>query len=76
MLPQGVPIRQWVCSLPWRLRALCGDDSALCADVMKTFEKEVSRSLRHRAKKALCLDSVEQRHTGSVLFKQLGLGFR
>jgi hypothetical protein len=70
VLPEGVPVRQWVCSLPWRLRVLCGYDSALCADVMKAFEKEVSRSLRHRAKAALGLDSVAQAHTGSVLFIQ------
>jgi hypothetical protein len=66
----GVPVRQWVCSLPWRLRVLCGYDSALCADVMKAFEKEVSRSLRHRATEALGLRSVEEAHTGSVLFIQ------
>lgn len=49
---------------------LCGYDSALCADVMKAFEKEVSRSLQHRAKKSLGLGSVDQAHTGSVLFIQ------
>jgi Transposase zinc-binding domain len=42
VLPAAVPVRQWVCSLPWRLRVLCGYDSALCAVVMKAFEKEVS----------------------------------
>jgi hypothetical protein len=70
VLPEGVPLRQWVCSLPWRLRSLCGYDSALCVDVMKAFEKEVSRSLRHRAKSALGLDSVAQAYTGAVLFIQ------
>ena len=35
VLPDTVPVRQWVCSLPWRLRVLCGYDSALCADVMR-----------------------------------------
>ena len=70
VLPMGVPVRQWVCSLPWRQRVLCGYDSALCADVMKAFEKEVSRSLRHRATEALGLRSVEEAHTGSVLFIQ------
>jgi len=70
VLPTGVPVRQWVCSLPWRLRVLCGYDSALCADVMKAFEKEVSRSLCHRAKEQLGLGSVKQAHSGSVLFIQ------
>ena len=70
MLPDGVPVRQWVCWLPWRLRVLCGYDSALCADVVKAFDKEVSRSLQHRAKQAFGLGSVEHAHTGSVLFIQ------
>jgi hypothetical protein len=70
VLPDGVPVRQWVCSLPWRLRVLCGYDSALCADVVKAFDKEVSRSLQHRAKQAFGLGSVEHAHTGSVLFIQ------
>jgi hypothetical protein len=29
-----VPIRQWVCSLPWRLRYAMGYDRELCADVL------------------------------------------
>jgi hypothetical protein len=49
---------------------LCGYDSGLCADVMKAFEQEVSRSLRHRAKEMLGLGSVKEAHTGSVLFIQ------
>jgi hypothetical protein len=49
---------------------LCGYDSGLCADVMKSFEQEVSRSLRHRAKEQLGLGSVKEAHTGSVLFIQ------
>ena len=70
VLPAGVAVRQWVCSLPWWLRVLRGYDSALCADVVKAFEEEVSRALRHRAKRELGLASVLQAHTGSVLFLQ------
>ncbi len=32
-----VPIRQWVCSLPWGLRAIVGYDRELCALVVETF---------------------------------------
>lgn len=70
VLPDGVPLRQWVCSLPWRLRVLCGYDSALCSDVLGAFVEEVSRSYRHRAKRQLELASVQHAHTGSVLFIQ------
>ena len=41
-----VPTRQWVCSLPWRLRVLLGYDRRLCAEVMSAFTGAVSRSLR------------------------------
>ena len=30
----AVPIRQWVCSLPWPLRTPLGYDREFCADVM------------------------------------------
>ena len=39
-----VPVRQWVCSMPWRLRVLCGYDKRLCADVLEAFAVELSRS--------------------------------
>ncbi|PRQ06849.1 transposase zinc-binding domain-containing protein [Enhygromyxa salina] len=32
-----VPVRQWVCSLPWRLRYAMGYDRKLCADVLDAF---------------------------------------
>ncbi|MCC6214734.1 MAG: transposase [Polyangiaceae bacterium] len=70
VLPWGVPIRQWVCSLPWRLRVLCGYDRALCADVVRAFTEEVRRSLRRRAKDELGLASLADAHTGSVAFVQ------
>ncbi len=38
-----VPIRQWVCSLPWRLRYALGYDRRLCADVLGAF----TGALRH-----------------------------
>ena len=69
VLPE-VPLRQWVCTLPWRLRYLCGYDKALCRDVLNAFITEVMRSLRHRAKKAWGLQSVSQAHPGTVTFVQ------
>ena len=66
VLPE-VPVRQWVCSLPWRLRVLCGYDRKLCAEVLDAFMVELTRSLKHRAKRAL-------RHalTGAVSVIQRG----
>ncbi len=34
VLPR-VPIRHWICSLPWGLRALLGYDRKLCAEVVR-----------------------------------------
>ena len=54
-----VPVRQWVCSLPWQLRYAMGYDRALCADVLDAFIVSLRRSLRLRAKTQLGLRSVE-----------------
>jgi len=67
VLPE-VPLRQWVCTLPWRLRYLCGYDKALCRDVLNAFITEVMRALRHRAKRGWGLRSVSQAHPGAVTF--------
>ena len=45
----AVPIRQWVCSLPWPLRTPLGYDRELCADVMGGFavlHASLSKGLR------------------------------
>jgi len=65
-----VPVRQWVCSLPWRLRVLIGYDRALCSEVLSAFTGAVSRSLAHRAKAQLDLPSVQDAHVGAVTFIQ------
>jgi hypothetical protein len=62
----AVPIRHWICSLPWGLRALLGYDRELCAGVVSAFVGELSRSLKRRAKRELDLRSVEDAHTGAV----------
>jgi hypothetical protein len=69
VLPE-VALRQWVCSLPWRLRYLCGYDRALCAAIIGGFALEVMRSLRRRAKPHLGLASVAEAHPGAVTFVQ------
>ncbi len=61
-----VPIRQWVCSLPWGLRGLVGYDRALCALVVETFVRELLRSYRWRAKHLFGLSSVEEAFAGTV----------
>jgi len=71
VLPE-VPMRHWICSLPWRLRCAVGFDRHLCADVLGAFSAALDRSLRRRAKKALGLRSVEQAITGAVTFIQRG----
>lgn len=69
VLPR-VPIRHWICSLPWGLRALLGYDRKLCAEVVSAFMAEVDRSLRWRAKRELGIASVSLAHTGSVVAVQ------
>jgi len=69
VLPR-VPIRHWICSLPWGLRALLGYDRKLCAEVVSAFMAEVDRSLRWRAKRELGLGSMAVAHTGAVVAVQ------
>jgi len=63
-------VRQWVCSLPWRLRYAMGYDKRLCSDVLAAFMGAVRRSLRWRAKRELGLRSVEDAQVGAVTFIQ------
>jgi Transposase zinc-binding domain/Putative transposase len=65
-----VPIRQWVCSLPWQLRALLGYDRVLCGEVLRAWASELSRSYKRRAKRELGLRSVSDAQTGAVTFVQ------
>jgi hypothetical protein len=78
LLPE-VPLRQWMCSLPWELRMAVGYDGALCSAVVGpgvrgvpagTSVEEVQRSYRWRAKRLLGLRSVLLAHTGAVTFIQ------
>jgi hypothetical protein len=67
-----VPVRQWVCSLPWRLRVLLGYDRRLCADVLEAFVVELSRSYKRRAKASLSLQTVDDALAGAVSVIQRG----
>jgi hypothetical protein len=62
----AVPIRHWICSLPWGLRALLGYDRKLCSEVTSAFVGEMFRSLRRRAKRLLGLATVTDAHPGAV----------
>ena len=65
VLPE-VPVREWVCSLPWATRCMLAFDPALCAEVLAVFMGALSRSLRWRAKRTLGLRSVEDALVGAV----------
>jgi len=69
VLPE-VPIRQWVCSVPWKLRYLLGYDRELCAEVLGAFVSELRRSMRWRAKRELGLSSVDDALTGAITVVQ------
>jgi hypothetical protein len=69
VLPE-VPVRHWVCSFPWGVRAVLGYDQDLCRAAVSAFVRELSRSLKHRAKARLGLSSVDQALTGSVAVVQ------
>jgi hypothetical protein len=69
VLPK-VPVRQWVCSLPWQLRYAMGYDAGLCSAVLAAFLGALRRSLRRRAKQTCDLSSVEDAQFGAVTFIQ------
>ena len=69
VLPE-VPVRQWVCTLPWALRKHAGYKRALCTDIIEAFVASLTTELRQRAKRHLGLSSVSEAHTGLVTFVQ------
>lgn len=44
VLPE-VPVRQWVCSLPWSVRLALAYDRELCVEVLGGFAHALERSL-------------------------------
>lgn len=69
VLPE-VPVRHWVCTFPWGVRAVLGYDKELGREAASAFAKELSRSLKRRAKKQLGLRSVDEALTGLVVVVQ------
>ena len=65
VLPE-VPVRHWICSFRWGLRALLGYDKQICAQVLAAVIKELNRSLKCRAKELLGLSTIQQALTGAV----------
>ena len=57
-----VPVRQWVLSMPWRLRFLLASDPALTRAVRRSFLRAVFASYRARAER----DGVAAGRTGAV----------
>jgi len=70
VFPLNVPVRQWVVSLPMRLRYLLAYDADLCGRAVTLFVREVTRWYRWCAKVELGLDSVSEAKTGSVTVVQ------
>jgi len=72
-----VPVRQWVLSLPVRLRYHLAYNQELLNETIKIFIREIYRQYRFFAKYELGLDSVRNVKCGSVTFIQrFGSGLR
>jgi len=66
VLPR-VPVRQWVLTLPYRLRYRCAWDARLTTEVLRAFLRSLFADQRRRARR-LC--GVEHGQNGSVTFIQ------
>ena len=62
-----VPVRQWVLSLPFKLRYRMAYDSELMADILNIFVRSVFGELRRRARESLGLKRAQ---CGAVTFVQ------
>ena len=65
VLPEA-PVRQWVLTVPWRLRFLLAADPALCAAVRRSFLRAVFASYRQRAER----EGIAAGRTGAVTVVQ------
>ncbi|MDP3208506.1 MAG: hypothetical protein Q8M65_05100, partial [Rhodoglobus sp.] len=61
-----VPVRQWVLSLPYRVRTLCAYDSDACALVRGVLVRAVSGFYERTAKRS----GVPRPRAGAVSFVQ------
>ena len=63
-------IRQWVLSLPVRLRFVLAYDPELTSDVLREFQRAVFMWQRRTAKRLGIVERAKQAHGGSVTFVQ------
>jgi hypothetical protein len=63
-----VPVRQYVLSLPYRLRYLLAYDPDLCSGVRRIFVRAVLSFLERRARK----QGIRKARSGAVVFVQRG----
>jgi hypothetical protein len=61
-----VPTRQWVLSLPIRIRYLLAYSHDLCREVLAIFNRVVNQFYRQQAK----IDGIEKGNSGSIVFIQ------
>ncbi len=69
VLPK-VPIRQWVMTVPWKLRTRLGYDRDAMGVFVRSFAQALSRRYKHMAKRALGVASVDNPKTGGLTFVQ------
>jgi hypothetical protein len=65
-IPDEAPVRQWVLSLPYRLRLLCAYDPDACAMVRRVLMRAVSGFYEGRARR----HGLPRPRTGAVAFVQ------
>ncbi len=66
VIPEEAPVRQWVLSLPYRLRVLCAYDPDACALVRRVLVRAVSGFYEGRARRL----GLPRPRTGAVAFVQ------
>jgi hypothetical protein len=66
VIPDEAPVRQWVLSLPYRLRLLCAYDPDACAMVRRVLMRAVSGFYEGRARR----HGLPRPRTGAVAFVQ------
>ena len=62
VIPEEAPVRQWVLSLPHRVRYLCAKDPGLVRAILRIFLRAVFRLLRRLARK----QGIRKARCGSV----------
>jgi len=58
VLPDDVPMRQWVLSFPYKLRFLMAYDSKLTSRILSVFVRVINSERKRKAKKHGIYDGV------------------